>query len=103
MNINYFSDKLKAVRKARKMTQIDLANRIGVSKWAITSYEQARTFPSVETLIKICDVLDTSSDYLLGISDKLPLELNMAGLSGEESRLLLQFLNLIEQNRIPKQ
>lgn len=103
MDINYFSDKLKAVRKARKMTQIDLAKKIGVSKWAITSYEQGRTYPSVETLIKICEVLDTSSDYLLGVSDKLPIKLNMTGLSYEEVRLLLQFLNLMEQNRIPKQ
>lgn len=89
MDINYFSDKLKAVRKARKMTQIDLAKKIGVSKWAITSYEQGRTYPSVETLIKICEVLDTSSDYLLGVSDKLPIKLNMTGLSYEEVRLLL--------------
>ena len=103
MDINYFSDKLKAVRKARKMTQIDLAKKIGVSKWAITSYEQGRTYPSVETLIKICEVLDTSSDYLLGVSDKLPIKFNMTGLSDEEVRLLLQFLNLMEQNRIPKQ
>ncbi|WP_207703291.1 helix-turn-helix domain-containing protein [Candidatus Enterococcus ferrettii] len=102
MDIKYFSDKLKAVRKSKKMTQSDLAEKIGVSKWAITSYEQARTYPSVETLMKICEALNTSSDYLLGISDNLPTKLSLVGLSEEEVRLLLQFLNLVEQNRNSK-
>lgn len=102
MDINYFSDKLKAVRKSKKMTQVELAKKIGVSKWAITSYEQARTYPSVETLIRICEALDISSDYLLGISDNLPIQLSMTGLTEEEVRLLIQFLNLIEQNRASK-
>ncbi|WP_438734084.1 helix-turn-helix domain-containing protein [Enterococcus sp. AZ128] len=99
MSMEYFGDKLKALRKAKKMTQLDLGNRVGVSKWAITSYEQGRTSPSVEILIKLCDILDVSSDYLLGISDNLPIQLNSVGLSDEEVRLLLEFLNLIERNR----
>lgn len=102
MNIEYFSDKLKTARKSKKITQRELAEKIGVSKWAITSYEQSRTYPSIETLIKICEVLDTSADYLLGISDNLPPKLSLVGLSEEEVRLLLQFLNLVEQNRTPK-
>lgn len=103
MDNKIFGDKLKSVRKSKKMTQKTLAAEIGVSKWAVTSYEQSRTYPSVETLIKICEVLDTSSDYLLGISDNLPTKLALAGLSDEEVRLLLQFLNFMEQNRTPKQ
>lgn len=102
MNIEYFGDKLKALRKSKKLTQAELASKIGVSKWAVTSYEQGRTSPSIEVLIKICETLDTSSDYMLGISDTLPLEMTTVGLSDEEIRLLLQFLNLVEQNRTPK-
>ena len=102
MNIEYFGDKLKSLRKAKKMTQVELASKIGVSKWAVPSYEQGRTLPSNEDLIRICEALDTSSDYMLGISDTLPLEMSTVGLSDEEIRLLLQFLNLVEQNRTPK-
>ena len=102
MNIEYFGDKLKALRKSQKLTQAELASKIGVSKWAVTSYEQGRTTPSIEVLIKICETLEASSDYMLGISDKLPHEMTTVGLSDEEVRLLLQFLNLVEQNRTPK-
>ncbi|HDT9276029.1 TPA: helix-turn-helix domain-containing protein [Listeria monocytogenes] len=102
MNMEYFGDKLKSLRKSKKMTQAELASKIGVSKWSVTSYEQGRTSPSVEVLIKICETLDTSSDYMLGISDTVPHEMTTVGLSDEEVRLLLQFLNLVEQNRTPK-
>lgn len=102
MNIEYFGDKLKSLRKSKKMTQSDLAKRIGVSKWAVTSYEQGRTSPSVEVLIKICETLGVSSDYMLGISDNMTIKMDAMGLSDEEIRLLLQFLNLVEQNRRPK-
>ncbi|TFJ72433.1 transcriptional regulator [Carnobacterium maltaromaticum] len=99
---HHFGVKLKTLRKAKKITQAELANKIGVSKWAVTSYEQGRTSPSVEVLIKICETLDASSDYMLGIPDKLPHEMTTVGLSDEEVRLLLQFFNLVEQNRTPK-
>ncbi|MDA3974614.1 helix-turn-helix transcriptional regulator [Enterococcus thailandicus] len=102
MSMEYFGDKLKSLRKTKKMTQATLADKLGVSKWAVTSYEQGKTYPSIEILIKICDVLEVSSDYLLGISDHLPVKMETAGLSEEEVRLLLQFLNLVEQNRTPK-
>lgn len=48
-----------------------------------------------ETLVKICAILDTSSDYLLGISDKLTYK--MGGLTDEQMEGVLQFISLIEQ------
>lgn len=84
------------------MTQSELTSRIEVSKLVVTSYEQVRTSPSIEVLIKLCETLDISSDYMLGISNRLPNKMNAIGLSQEEIHLLLQFLNLVEQNRTTK-
>jgi Predicted transcriptional regulators len=99
MGIEYFGDKLKSLRKSKKITQADLAERLGISKSSVTAYEQSKVYPSLEVLAKICESLDTSADYLMGISDELPIKLSTVGLSDEEMRLLLQFLNLMEQNR----
>ncbi|MDH2419109.1 helix-turn-helix transcriptional regulator, partial [Lactiplantibacillus plantarum] len=38
--MEYFGDKLKSLRKAKKLTQVELAQQLDISKWAITSYEQ---------------------------------------------------------------
>ena len=102
MGIEYFGDKLKTLRKSKKLTQAELADRLKISKSSVTSYEQGRIHPSLEIFSKICETLNVSSDYLLGISDELPVKLSTAGLSEEEMRLLLEFLNLMEQNRIPE-
>ncbi len=95
MTINYFGEKLKAIRKSKRLTQLDLSIKLGVSKGTVSAYEQSLSYPSLETLVKICDILDTSSDYLLSISDDLPFK--MGGLTDEQLESVLQFVSLIER------
>jgi transcriptional regulator with XRE-family HTH domain len=49
------------------MTQATVANAIGVSTNIYGHYENARRWPSIETLREICNVLEVSADTLLGI------------------------------------
>lgn len=95
MTIDFFGERLKAIRKSKRLTQLDLSKRLNVSKGTISAYEQGLSYPSLETLIKICGVLDTSADYLLSISDDLPFK--MGGLSDEQTESILQFVSLIER------
>lgn len=95
MTITFFGEKLKAVRKSKRLTQLDLSKRLGVSKGTVSAYEQGLSYPSVETLVNICGILDISSDYLLGISDDLPFK--MGGLTDEQMESVLQFVSLIER------
>lgn len=95
MSIEFFGDKLKSVRKSRRLTQLELSKRLHVSKGTVSAYEQSLSYPSIETLTKICSVLDTSADYLLGISDDLPFK--MGGLTEEQVESVLQFVAVIER------
>ncbi|MCZ2493442.1 helix-turn-helix domain-containing protein [Dellaglioa carnosa] len=96
MTIDFFGEKLKAIRKSKRLTQLDLAIRLNVSKGTVSAYEQGLSYPSLETLVKICDILDTSADYLLGISDDLPFK--MGALTDEQMESILQFVSLIERS-----
>lgn len=95
MGMEYFGSKLKAVRKSKGMTQLELAKRLNIAKGSISAYEQGVTYPSVDVLIKICDILDVSSDYLLGISDEITIK--MSGLSEKQMESFLQFVAIVEQ------
>lgn len=95
MSIEFFGDKLKSVRKSRHITQLELSKRLGVSKGTISAYEQSLSYPSIETLTKLCFILDTSADYLLGISDDLPFK--MGGLTEEQVQSILQFVSVVER------
>lgn len=60
---------LKKIREKRGITQIRLSTEVEVSQEAISAYESGKALPSVETLIKLANFLNTSTDYLLGLTD----------------------------------
>ena len=63
-----FPQRLKQVLKKRKITQRELARRLRVSEGGVANW-MSGTMPSISRLIEICDFLDVSSDYLLGIDE----------------------------------
>ena len=62
MNIG---DKITALRKAKKISQADLAKEAGVSREIIGRYERNEVSPSVDVAKKIADALDVTLDYLV--------------------------------------
>ena len=60
-----FSEKLKKLRKKKRLTQEQLAEQIDVARTTYSSYEQGRREPDNETLIRIADFFNVSLDYLL--------------------------------------
>ena len=59
-------ERLKIIREKRNITQIRLSVGISVSQETISAYESGKAMPSAETLVKLADFLNTSTDYLLG-------------------------------------
>ena len=64
-----FGKRLLEIRKSKKISQEQLADRIGTKGPAIGRYERDVAQPALETIIKLAIVLEVSTDYLLGISD----------------------------------
>ena len=63
-----FGEKLKMLRTGQKMTQQQLAERIGVAKSVVSYYESGDRYPSYDVLIKIASIFRTTTDYLLNVS-----------------------------------
>ena len=59
------ADKLKEARKNAGLTQVELAEKLCVSRQAITKWESGNGIPDVENLKNIAKVLDISIDFLL--------------------------------------
>lgn len=60
-----FGSRLKAIRNQRGLTQKKLAEEIGKSVQAVSSYERNAQIPPIEVMISIADVLNVSLDYLV--------------------------------------
>ena len=56
---------LSTLRKERKLTQQQLAERLNYSDKAVSRWENAETLPDIETLCKICDIYGVRFEYLL--------------------------------------
>ena len=64
-----FPQRLRAARKAKGLTQEELAKKIHTKKATISNYENGYSSPNNETLSLLADILMTSVDYLLGRTD----------------------------------
>ena len=62
------SDRLKALRKAKGLTQEKLAEIIGVERSSIGKYETG-TMPSIEIITALSEFFSVSIDYLIGKTD----------------------------------
>lgn len=61
------NQQIRELRLARKMSQVELAKTLNVTKQSVSNWENDNIQPSVEMLIKIAKVFSVSTDYLLGI------------------------------------
>ena len=68
-NQKIFSDRLKLLRTGRKISSQVLAEAVGVSRPAISQFENAANYPHVNTLCALADYFNVSVDYLLGRTD----------------------------------
>lgn len=65
--MNFFTDRLKTLRKEKKLTQKELAEQIGIKQNSYSDWETGKNEPSLENIIKLTKILDTTADELLGI------------------------------------
>ena len=65
-----FSERLTETRKDRGYTQQSIADALGVERTRYTKWESGKSYPSFDILVSICDLLNISADYLMGMIDE---------------------------------
>lgn len=65
-SVQKFGAYLSGLRKAADMTQSDLADKIGLTRQAISKYENGDSFPDITILSQLAEVLGVSLDILFG-------------------------------------
>jgi len=61
--------RIKELRLEKKMSQAQLGQVIGVNDRTISNYESGKREPDIQTIKKLCDFFEVSSDYLLGFAE----------------------------------
>lgn len=85
-----FHEKLKELRKKRGYTQSELAKYMNMRQGSYAKWETGMTEPRIESLIKLADILDTTTDFLLG---KTNIDF------GNDSKVYEEYKELLSQNK----
>ncbi len=64
-----FGERLRQLRKEKKLGQIELAKKLQVGKSIISLWEKDQCEPTLSKLILIADFFNVSIDYLAGLED----------------------------------
>lgn len=92
-----FSHRLKQLRKDKHLTQVQVAERIGVTASMVSSYETDIRLPSYEVMLRIADIFGVSVDYLLGRQEKRFLDISE--LSEEEASVVCDMVNILKNRK----
>jgi len=86
-----FGDQIKALRKSHNLNQVQLAQKLDVSKQTVSNWENNNILPSIEMLIKIARFFSVSTDYLLELDERTYIE--VTGLSNSQLAHIQQIIS----------
>lgn len=70
MEVYDFGLRLKKLREARQLSQKEAAARLDVGRSTISGYERNIITPSVDQLVRMAVLYNTSLDYMLGLENR---------------------------------
>lgn len=76
------NDRIKELRKAFGISQVELAKALNVSKQCVSNWENDNVPPSIDMLVKLAKYFNVTTDYLLCLEEKDMVDLS--GLSENE-------------------
>ncbi len=99
MNIKDFGSRLKNARNQKNISQRGLGLALGLSDKTISSYESSRSYPNLDLLIKISEILDKPIEYFISSSKEVLVkeELQKIEIKQEEiSKSLRNITNILK-------
>ena len=90
---------IKKLRTARRLSQVELAKEIGVTKQSISNWENDNIMPSVDIVIKLSKFFSCSSDYLLELSNDNKGSIDTSKLTDAQAAHIQQLVMDFEQGR----
>ncbi|MBR6385799.1 MAG: helix-turn-helix transcriptional regulator [Ruminococcus sp.] len=77
-----FYERIKELRLSLGLTQVQFGRKLCVTKQCVSNWENCNLQPSIDMLTRIAETFSISADYLLGLSDKLTID--VSGLTNEQ-------------------
>ncbi|MBP1544288.1 MAG: helix-turn-helix transcriptional regulator [Oscillospiraceae bacterium] len=100
-------EKIKNLRVHSGMSQVQLAERLGITKSAVNAWESGTNSPSLSYIIRLAQVFGVSTDYLLGVNERLTVDItNLDELQKQAVTLMIKLFErdneaIADKNKAP--
>lgn len=94
------AERIENLREIRGLKQYQLAEKIGVTRATMCKYERGTNIPNAEIVAKLAVALDTTADYLCGLSDNYSPNGDSYMYVGGDRELVETVLSLSRDNKI---
>lgn len=89
-----FGQNLKSIRKSKKISQEDLADKLGVSRQSVSKWETGENYPSMQNIVCLCDI------FKCKMNDLVHEDFEDLDFLGEEVKMNIVKLNQKEQKEM---
>lgn len=89
------ADRIKQLRVSNNMTQADLAKKLNITRSSVNAWEMGISTPSTTYIVELSQLFKVSTDYLLGLSNNITLDVSM--LSNREIQMLYELVQYFKE------
>lgn len=83
--------RISLLRKESKISQEELAEKLFITRQALSKWENGTSIPSIDSLLEISKIFNTTFEYLLGLDDKENMKIDPDDIfNGHERNYIIQ-------------
>lgn len=80
------ADRIRYLREQNRLTQTELAKRLGITRSSVNAWEMGISVPSTQYVVELAEIFKVSTDYLLGVKSTSTIRTD--GLNEQDIRLV---------------
>lgn len=94
------ADRIKQLRQSNDMTQTELAKKLNITRSSVNAWEMGISPPSTTYLVELANLFHVSTDYLLGLSERVSLDISQ--LNEKEVQLVYDLVQYFRKKSSPE-
>lgn len=91
------SERIRDIRDKNGLTQEELARKMSITRSSVNAWEMGISMPSPENLVRLSDIFNVSTDYILGVDNRETVSID--NLSDEEKKIVYELVKILKKKK----
>ncbi|MBE5950541.1 MAG: helix-turn-helix transcriptional regulator [Lachnospiraceae bacterium] len=91
------AERIKELREKNNYTQASLAKKLNVTRSSVNAWEMGISVPSTTLIVELAKLFQVSTDYLLGLSENVTLDIS--SLNDKEIMIVYELIQYFKSQK----